>query len=48
MPSSDLHDRLFVQLQHVLPKQALTRFAEFVAKADETMNGKEKELMSHG
>ncbi len=33
MPSSDLHDRLFVQLQHVLPKQALTRFAEFVANS---------------
>ena len=33
MPSSDLHDRLFVLMQHGLPKQALTRFAEFVANS---------------
>lgn len=33
MSSSDLHDRLFVLMQHGLPKQALTRFAEFVANS---------------
>lgn len=33
MSSPDLHDRLFVLLQHVLPQQGLTRFAEFVANS---------------
>jgi len=33
MSSSDLHDRLFVLMQHAMPKQALTRFAEFVANS---------------
>lgn len=33
MSSSDLNDRLFVLMQHGLPKQALTRFAEFVANS---------------
>lgn len=33
MSSPDLHDRLFVMLQHVLPQQGLTRFAEFVANS---------------
>ena len=33
MPSPDLRDRLFVLAQHGMPKQALTRFAEFVANS---------------
>jgi phosphatidylserine decarboxylase len=33
MSSPDLRDRLFVLLQHVLPKQGLTRFADFVANS---------------
>jgi phosphatidylserine decarboxylase len=33
MSSSDLRDRLFVLMQHGMPKQALTRFAEFVANS---------------
>ncbi|MBC7205382.1 MAG: phosphatidylserine decarboxylase [Methyloversatilis sp.] len=33
MPSPDLRDRFFVLAQHGMPKQALTRFAEFVANS---------------
>lgn len=33
MSSSDVRDRLFVLLQHVLPQQGLTRFARFVANS---------------
>ena len=33
MPSLDLRDRFFVLAQHGMPKQALTRFAEFVANS---------------